>query len=763
MSTPLPEPIEVGVDPQPAFGVTRLGPPRSVGAADSLLELGASPRIARPSRISPLAPPLVEEKPLRRRSWIYDLPVLVQPGEVDPDWSPTSLVESEWGVLRVLSRGRDVTIFRGAPVLVERWTDAEPFGPGPAVLVIPKVAPGETLGGSALSWIGFGDPIEIVGRRSDGTRRLLWNGFVGSHEPDYNQASAEMRVVLTGLLWQGDLTRMRGSLSIDHVDVGIAVTQALNAVPSRRFPLIPVFAIGIASNQRGSYEQSPIGYAQELLSTATQPSGERQYTIGPTVEGGFELRLKDNVNERWTVVAGQPGVDLQLTRSIDDGPNAIYGTGVEDNGGRWANWRYPGLHRDTAPAYPNSSASNTITVGETDASTSSGSGVSTWERRMRQLGYSVVVDGRYSSADAAQCRSLQAARGIQVDAIIGPQTWAATFEVGSNVGELDSAYRAPLAVRPEVEPLLYHPDGSPAGPNPAFDPSVMRVEREISFGAGVSKAEGVRSAQQMLAREHVPGWVGTITLAADPQESSRLEIRAGHNIRPRGFHSESGPLLHIAQVEHVPGGVSTLTVDEKARDLLTVGQVIARNKQNLMDPARRPGPVTRRSRLQVDQVVEFDFDSAAGQVPRHAIFGGLWNVLRIPISQQGRISLIDYRTSGPARPFCLALFAAPITAAQLRRYVGNPIGEDSGSGYRPFDDPGGVLDEQFGFIEAFGGPGQPAGYYPGSAGRETPVTGRLYETASLEYYSARPPWIWLAEYAAGSCFAEGRLYPAPVI
>jgi hypothetical protein len=191
--------------------------------------------------------------------------------------------------------------------------------------------------------------------------------------------------------------------------------------------------------------------------------------------------------------------------------------------------------------------------------------------------------------------------------------------------------------------------------------------------------------------------------------------------------------------------------------MMTLSAVMERDRDSKVDPNRRPGNVNRRSRAATDTVVEFDGESGAGIIPRHALYGGLWTVIRIPVSQVGRIAEIDVRTSGPASRFAFALFGAPIQPSHLARYVGNPLASDS-----PFESHADLLIDRFGWIDAWGSQGDAAGYGHGAEGSSA-LTGRLIDTGGLEFVSKKSPWVWVAEYAATSTFIQGRIFPAPVI
>jgi peptidoglycan hydrolase-like protein with peptidoglycan-binding domain len=235
--------------------------------------------------------------------------------------------------------------------------------------------------------------------------------------------------------------------------------------------------------------------------------------------------------------------------------------------------------------------------------------VSAWQERVNDLNVTgdVRVDGMFNSNDAAACRIIQEHYGIQVDGVVGPQTWAATFAVGSNGADLHGAYRLPLAIHRTVNPRNVYADGADAGANPQYDPSVLRVEADIDFGAGISKSQARRSASAQINRDYPAGWTGSVTLAMDPQEGSRFDVQAGQNIRVAGWGGSSGVLLHIAQVSvSLPDSSVSLQVDQKARDALTLAAIIDRKADNASNPTRLPPRGHRRSAQVSDTVVEFD-------------------------------------------------------------------------------------------------------------------------------------------------------------
>ncbi|HZG05143.1 MAG TPA: peptidoglycan-binding domain-containing protein [Streptomyces sp.] len=54
-------------------------------------------------------------------------------------------------------------------------------------------------------------------------------------------------------------------------------------------------------------------------------------------------------------------------------------------------------------------------------------GVRVWQQRMRDLGWTIGVDGRYGPRSRRVCERFQAERGLPVDGVVGPKTWEESF------------------------------------------------------------------------------------------------------------------------------------------------------------------------------------------------------------------------------------------------------------------------------------------------------------------------------------------------
>jgi hypothetical protein len=71
--------------------------------------------------------------------------------------------------------------------------------------------------------------------------------------------------------------------------------------------------------------------------------------------------------------------------------------------------------------------------------------VAAWQARMNELGYALVVDGRYGPKSAAACTQFEIDRGLAVErpGIVGPQVWSAAFSASAASAASTSALEMP--------------------------------------------------------------------------------------------------------------------------------------------------------------------------------------------------------------------------------------------------------------------------------------------------------------------------------
>jgi hypothetical protein len=479
------------------------------------------------------------------------------------------------------------------------------------------------------------------------------------------------------------------------------------------------------------------------------------------------IHLKD----RWTVHAtmrvGQPGV--QLGTLLLDGTtsrNAIYGEGttpvgtaalggaggtVPTGGHTWRNTMYPNERPNAAPVlYPGFD----LTPGMVNAK------VEVWAQAMKNAGWALNVSTLFDRTCLNACRAFQLANGLQPTGTVNAQTWGATFNLATvdSISALLGAYIAPLAEVPGVEPFTYDPYGGVNGRNPAFDPELLRVEGWETFGAGVDKTIGVESAHSEIMRDGTAGYVGVLTLYADPNEMSRYDLRPGMNLLLENFRGRD-VFLHIAQVKldwHTQGRPVTLTVDEHAQDLITVATMRTADRSTT-DPVRRTRHNRRASRIIPDRTSQFDVEAGAGLLPVFVLQGGLWNVVRIPASAAGSVIELHASTD-PATAFSVAVFNQPISPLQLVSLgIGNPLA--------PFDVNNTSMWvayasqlTQMGLVIAWGQVGDACGYSPGQESDAGAVLSGIFtDQGAWQYQSLIPPWLWVALWAETTCTLRGMV------
>lgn len=321
--------------------------------------------------------------------------------------------------------------------------------------------------------------------------------------------------------------------------------------------------------------------------------------------------------------------------------------------------------------------------------------------------------------------------------------------------DLDGTFRFPLIFDPKVNDGSLTPDGEPAV---EYDPEVEREDVEINFPPGTGKDAAYLDAARQLAREENAGATGTIRLRTDPVEGSRYLMQVGSNISYRGyrggdFSTDFEPfLLHIAEMRvDLAGKEIELTVDSRWRDAMTLSSIMQRDREASLDPARRPGNVNRRSRAEPDVAVEFDGEAADAAVAiEHEVADGVWHIFPLPVFQTGRIVKLEWRSTGR---FALALFGAPITPSELAALVPDPLAVED-----PFKEESEALAAA-GIIEGWGRLDDAAGYSPGQESAGDSFTGLLLDTNTIEFSSARPPWVWVCEWSDGDHTFSGQLFP----
>lgn len=480
-----------------------------------------------------------------------------------------------------------------------------------------------------------------------------------------------------------------------------------------------------------------------------------QWTLLKNPGRELEFKVKDVWTQHWTIAVGTPGITHSFTRDLTQNPNVMFGEGIDPEGCRWRNTRYPNMNYSDPPLWPGYPMSVTLN--------STADGVTTWQQIMYDLGRSKnYPDGSFNWSDFRDCQKLQGDTGIEITGVVDAATWNAAFDLGQNSSNLDATYFAPLAHDFRVEPFLYSANGAITGFNPFHDPSIIRIEGYENFGESTTKNEATISAQSQVYYHSEAGYFGTITLTTDPEEGSRFDIREGQNITYRNYRG-ADVRFHIAEVQKDFEALTvTLTVDTQARDAATIHALYVRDRES-NEPGRTSTRKHSNARSVQDDHVVWDCDSGAGRVPLHVIEAGVWQVHRLPVGEFGQIVQSIFITN-PATRFTVGIFDRPITAVEMQAN-GSPL--DNADGF--WDDP---YWEYKGLIIAWGDADNMAGYYPSTQPADpdtndldtsylygTELTGWMIDRASWNYWTTHRPWIWVAEWVENRTNMVGRLYP----
>jgi peptidoglycan hydrolase-like protein with peptidoglycan-binding domain len=744
-------------------------------------------------------------------------------------WTPTSISTGDWGRLQIVIAGTDVTFFRGVPCVVESWGSQEPFGDDQAIIDFPQVLQFDTLGpigDTTVPWAFGGAAAQVNLVRDDNSTKTLFAGYVqilgdyystqsGSGTSTTNGSAHYLQVTLQGTMYQAALCQLTPYFAVNIetsngvADAGALITTALNNAIGRRWGYCVPVTTGFKLAINGSFI-NVLEYVQDTLGQCLKIDGTTQYTIDCDPTSGVPpvpvLKQKDVSTVNWTVDAGAPGVDTSgLTDDETLNTNVCYGsgttpqgvttpfnlelfgiaTGFSPGGETFMGSKFPSFSQNTGLPYPFVSAGSTIGLGTSDNApgmTVTPNGVSVLQEYLGD-----PVTGTYNATDAATVEAIQAKNGIQVDGVVGPQTWEAIFNVASNTGgaaivlplyELHAAVGPGGSQQDIMDPWSRNGQGGIIAANPYYDPNILRVEAYLGMGAGITLPQAVATATAVVNRDYQASWAGTIVLTTDPHEGSRFEIRAGQNINLRYFHGVT-QLFHVNAVEvafdtapSISTGVPstqptlqvTLTVDTAARDNVTSKNMVAHEPGSPGDPVRRSQTLKRKSRYTNDTVIQFDSSAGAGVVPPHAIYSGLWTVLKIPFGQLGQIAKTTYGTSSSITnwaagrtgyPFYVAVFNQPVTANAIVSILGNG-GDPTQVGIWQTQS---VALKAAGLEISWGGNAgyglQPCGYWPLTLQLSGPLTGNFVDDDLWSYASSNPPWLWVCEYSPNACFIRG--------
>ena len=446
----------------------------------------------------------------------------------------------------------EITFVREVPITIGDWGFGDPFGPTTCTLTFPQVTVLDRVGDGDLFWMSEGVNVNIE-----------WDGTLPAGYPD------------GAFAWEGYMT------SFDYSTTGLSV------------------ALKGAMQQLDNYLAKP-GYLSRPIPYET--ALQRQWDDRP------DLRLSELVIEwpSWwstvyTPVRGVPPYNVPsgvrpgamwtglVTRQTGSWEPTLTNymqtllASMYTDQGRWTidlrpNRRPVLRHRD----FQHEVTSSTLIIDPA----SPGVEVSLSQDASQSLN---VVYGQGTALTG------EAFTGMEVSADGSETTYA------------------PLAALRQVHPVTDR--------NGWLQPSRMRKEVLLQVQQGLDLEAARKVGEGHLAHFTDPGLTGTITLSTDPSWGTsgaylpRALIKAGMSAQLKGaLGRPEGLMLHIVSVStSLMSGKTTLTVDSKYRDQLTVDEVRLRGRDalsisRLLIAGQYQPPVP-------DQLVPWNYNQGSGYIP----------------------------------------------------------------------------------------------------------------------------------------------------
>jgi hypothetical protein len=472
-----------------------------------------------------------------------------------------TLVSESVGYFRVFATPpngdrREITIFRGAPVQLDECGFGDPFSETTATMKLPQVTIFDNLGDGDLDWLVPDCDIDIVWQNTGKYEwDWRWEGYIASFDFSMDGNSASYNVSLRGALFGLDDYLAKPEFPRRPIPYELLISRAFDQEinPARLSPLKIVFPDGWDVRVPSSEDTR---YQRYL-----RPWGVRtgQLWTGFTTRGtgSWEPVLTGFVQSLLSVMFAEGGSQWTIR-----------------NRGR----RRPVLMLRERPT-PDDPAIIEIVLGAPG----------------------VTFSG---SKDFSQ----------RADIIYG----SGTDEAGISFNGMQVT---PDGLKTYFKPFAHSSSAFPRLNNPFFNSAIKPKEVMMQFQNGVPEVEALKIAQAQLHRFSDPGIVGSITLTTDVMTAggtplSRLLIKAGDTVRVHGIGGvPEGYLMHVTTSRVTFSNLTTtLELDSKYRDELTVSEVKARTRDALT-PLRML-QVGKYSNTIQDLVLPWSYQDGSGCLPR---------------------------------------------------------------------------------------------------------------------------------------------------
>jgi len=479
---------------------------------------------------------------------------------------------------------RDVTITRGMPITVGELSFADPFGAQALTLNVPSVTIFDQRGVGDLDWMVKHVDVDVI-----------WTGTLPDGYPFGITTTAGF---VPQWRWEGYITSFSWDSGGTTIQIKGAGLQLDNFIAKPEYLARPM-----------PYEWAIARQFQDKLSLRLQPLRvvwpdwwTQTYVPPPPFSPPYLVPSGVSKGQKWSgLLTRSTGQwDPVLTSYIASLLSAMY-----SERGRWTldflKGRQPVLfHRD----FSTSPGASTVQLDPADPGVKI-SLTEDWEQAL------TTVYGQGTALNGVAYTGMQISADGQI-----------------------TRYK-PLAAARQVYPTKVD--------NGWLDESVMEKEVLVQMQAGLSADDAAIVARAHLTRFAHPGVTGQVTLDSDPlingQRIPRHLIRAGMELHvPHLFGRPEGVMLHVsASSSNLASGKTTLTVDSKYRDALTVEEVRLRGRDSLavsrmLIAGQYQPPVP-------DQLFPWSYAEGSGYLPSNAafnavpLFAGMPDDLEFPWTQ----------------------------------------------------------------------------------------------------------------------------------
>ena len=594
------------------------------------------------------------------------------------DEGMATYVGAEWTSVprhrdRILIGNQDWTFKYGFPLKVPDFELVDPFMYGDGgTIELPQInARFERLGHGRLKRVKLGAKV-VYQRVDDDPDSPTYNEVVATDYKGLIIRDGRRGDTLT-LAVGGELLG-RASMKWHPVpifkkirDAAVQIGNAVIGTGLRYVGRFDPIGINLAS-RGGMYED------QYLLDTQAQlVTGDGdQWTIMPTATGAYTHMLRDRETVHATVYLDNMLASADLGDDLSEKHNRVWVNAVSPDGQRIMHATAPRLVATPLPDRP-TVGGGPMVIGDTDADTSTGDGVTVLIWRLHYVGLLDLADhaGGFDEDVADAIRGFQKDAGCaNLTGSVDAETWEKLWDNAVTGYSIAFAAQRPAVEDDAVQKFDRSGSGSIIGRHDGYDPSVPIVDLPLDMGPVGSRRRAFRMARHKLHRVGQADWVGTITLTdglisgehnpGDALTADRVipnrAVRPGWNLWEPYF--DGGTLFPVVACRISDDGWTVeLVVDTRARPAMEAWDVHRRNRENRYQPSRYLGGHRRRSTAVQDTVTPWD--KIVGQTDRDWPLVAGWNVVPVPAGQVGTVKQTHILLDKPHE------FAALVSTAKI--------------------------------------------------------------------------------------------------